>query len=170
MTEQHEVQTENVRADEGQGSAPPEAPDPAGALRDAEDQLRRALADLDNVRKRFEREVTRERTAERARAAAAWLPVVDNLERALEHAGAEGGAVTEGVRAVLEQALHVLERFGFPRFEDMGELFDPTRHEAMGAIASEAPPGTVVATVRPGYGTTDNVLRPAGVVVARGSG
>lgn len=139
----------------------------AAAAAAMEDRLLRALADLDNLRKRYAREVAHERAAERARVGAEWLPVVDNLERALQHAGAEGGAVLEGVRVVLDQALAVLARLGFPRYDDLGERFDPARHEAVGALDSDAPPGTVVAVVRPGYGTADRVLRPAGVVVAR---
>jgi molecular chaperone GrpE len=137
---------------------------------DLEDQLRRALADLDNLRKRYAREVVRERAAERTEVAGAWLPVVDDLERALQHAGADADALVEGVRAVHDQALTVLERLGFPRFDDVGRRFDPTRHEAVSAIESdEASPGNVIAAVRPGYGTDEEVLRPAGVVVARGS-
>ena len=63
--------------------------------------------------------------------------------------------------------LAVLAHLGFPRFDATGEPFDPARHEAVGVIDSDASPGTVVAAVRPGYGSGDSVLRPAGVVVAR---
>jgi molecular chaperone GrpE len=136
---------------------------------EVEDRLRRALADRDNLRKRFEREVVRERDAERVRVATAWLPVVDDLERALAHAD-DDGALVEGVRAVWEEALAVLARLGFPRFDDIGRPFDPQRHEAIATVESDEPPGTIVATVRPGYGAPDVILRPASVVVARGSG
>jgi molecular chaperone GrpE len=140
---------------------------PAEAVaEDLENQLRRALADLDNLRKRFDREATRARSEERARFALEWLPVVDDLERALEHAD-PGDPVVAGVRAVRDRALAVLARFGFPRFDDIGELFDPMRDEALGQVVSPAEPGTVVAALRPGYGTADALLRPAGVVVAR---
>jgi molecular chaperone GrpE len=147
----------------------PEAAPPPARDQQLEDQLRRALADLDNLRKRYDRELALERARERARVTAEWLPVVDNLERALQHADAEGGAVLEGVRAVYDQALGVLARLGYPRFDDVGERFDTKRHEAVTAIADDSAPGTVVATVRPGYGTTEALLRPAGVVVSRGS-
>ena len=133
-------------------------------------RLLRAMADLDNLRKRFQREVAREREAERLRAAAEWVPVVDDLDRALDHATADGSApasFTEGLRAVRDHAVAVLERLGFPRFEDLGERFDPSRHEAVGSVEADAPAGTVVAVVRPGYGTPETVLRPAAVVVAR---
>ena len=135
-----------------------------------EDHLRRALADLDNLRKRFEREVARERATERARAASLWLPIVDDLERALEHAGSDASSIVEGVKTVRDQALRILEQLGFRRFDDIGQLFDPLRDEAVSAIDVDAPPGTVVATVRPGYGTDEVILRPASVVVSRGSG
>jgi molecular chaperone GrpE len=129
-------------------------------------RLLRALADLDNLRKRVDREVTRQREDERADVARRWLPVVDDLERALEYGGASDPLVA-GVRAVFERALFVLEQLGFPRFEDVGAPFDPTRHEAVGTIETEAPPGTVAATTRAGYGSDEMVLRPASVIVAR---
>jgi molecular chaperone GrpE len=135
-----------------------------------EGQLRRALADLDNLRKRFGREVERERAAGQARVAAAWLPVVDDLERALDHATGATEATASlgaGIRAVHDRALTTLAQLGFPRFEDTGAAFDPLRHEAVGVVDSEAPAGTVVAVARPGYGTAGNILRPASVVVAR---
>jgi molecular chaperone GrpE len=132
-----------------------------------DERLLRALADLDNLRKRFVREVERERQEERARIVAQWLPVVDDLERALEYADTNADPLTVGLRAVYEQALSVLERMGFPRFDDVGEPFDPSRHEAVGAIAADAPAGTVAAATRAGYGTRDDVLRPAAVLVAR---
>lgn len=155
---------------EGERTDAEHALDDARALTaDLTDQLRRALADLDNLRKRYERELARERARQRANVAAAWLPVVDDLERALQHADADPGALVEGVRAVRDQALSVLERLGFPRFDDVGQPFDPTRHEAVSAVESDdAPAGSVLAAVRPGYGTAGQVLRPAGVVVARG--
>jgi molecular chaperone GrpE len=134
-----------------------------------EPRLRRALADLDNVRKRYERELVRERAAERARVAAEWLLVVDNLERALEHADGDATAIVDGVRAVHDEALEVLARLGFSRFDDVGRPFDPTRDEAVGAVAADLPPGTVVATIRPGYGNGETILRPAAVMVAKGS-
>jgi molecular chaperone GrpE len=136
-------------------------------LEETETQLRRTLADLDNLRKRYEREVTRERTDERTRVLREWLGVVDNLERALQHASESDGAIVAGLGAVYEQALSVLERLGYPRFDDVGRPFDPTRDEAVATIAADAPKGTVVAVARPGYGSGENILRPAAVIVAK---
>jgi molecular chaperone GrpE len=141
----------------------------AALLEETETQLRRTLADLDNLRKRYEREVTRERTDERIRVLREWLSVVDNLERALQHAGESDGAIVAGLGTVYDQALSVLERLGYPRFDDIGRPFDPTRDEAVGTIAADAPQGTVVAVARPGYGSHDTILRPAAVIVAKPS-
>jgi molecular chaperone GrpE len=137
---------------------------------EVEDRLRWALADLDNLRKRFAREVDRERMGERERVLAAWLPVLDNLERALDVATEPSTSqLLEGLRAVRDQAVGVLERLGFPRFEDVGEPFDPSRHEAVTAVPAgdDVPAGTIVAATRPGYGRNGTLLRPASVVVAR---
>ena len=132
-----------------------------------EDLWRRALAELDNYRKRTARELARARRDERAKAAAEWLPVIDNLDLALEHARADPENIVEGVRAVRQQALAVLAALGYPRRDDEGMAFDPTYHEAVSTVEDEElPPGTVARVVRPGYGSEDEVLRPAAVVVA----
>lgn len=134
----------------------------------AQDQRLRALADVENIRKRCANQVGRAQTETTARVAAQWLPVVDNLERAVAHSAAEPGAIAEGVRAVLDQALRVLAGLGFPRRDDVGEPFDPARHEAVAARAdAAAADGTVLDVTRPGYGEGDHLLRPAQVVVAR---
>lgn len=132
-----------------------------------EDRWRRTVADLDNLRKRAARDAAHQQAAERARAAAEWLPVLDNLDLALEHAGADPRAIVDGVRAVRDQALALLARLGFPRREDVGARFDPARHEAVAAVPrTDTPEGTVLQVVRPGYGDDERQLRPAAVVVA----
>jgi molecular chaperone GrpE len=132
-----------------------------------EDRWRRTAADLDNFRKRVARESGQQRETERALVAASWLPVVDNLELALEHADAEDDALVEGIQAVRDQALAVLAGLGYPRFDDSGKPFDPGLHEAVGTTPTpEVPAGTIVHVVRPRYGDGTRVLRPAAVVVA----
>ncbi len=137
-------------------------------LAEAEDQKLRALADLDNLRKRCAAQVERAEADARAQVARQWLPVVDNLERALEHAAADPRTIVEGIQAVRQQAQGVLASLGFPRRDDTGATFDPARHEAVAATYDpRVPPGTVVQVVRPGYGEPDRQLRPAQVVVAK---
>lgn len=147
----------------------PPVDDSAARIAELEDRWKRALADLDNHRKRTLGALDRERAIERARATAAWLPVLDDLERALEHAEADPGTVIEGVRLVLDHARQVIDHLGYPRRDDEGEPFDPARHEAVGTVHTDtAPAGTVVTVTRPGYGHGSAQLRPAQVMVAKG--
>src|SRR5580693_6257715 len=91
-------------------------------LAEAEDQKLRALADLDNLRKRCAAQVERAEADGRTQVARQWLPVVDNLERALEHATADPRTIVEGIQAVRQQALGVLTSLGFPRRDDAGAV------------------------------------------------
>ena len=138
-------------------------------VEELEDRWRRALADLDNLRKRYARELPREREAERAKVAAAFLPVVDNLELALAHAGADDpGAIVSGVRAVRDQAVEVLRSLGYPRYEETGVPFHPEQHEVVSVVDEpDTTAGTVVRVLRPGYGKPGHQLRPAAVAVSR---
>jgi molecular chaperone GrpE len=132
-----------------------------------EDRWRRALADLDNLRKRYARELDRERKLERSKVAGAWLPIVDNLERALQHSGGDADSVITGVRAILDQAVQLLDHLGYPRDTDTGVPFDPERHEVVNVTDDGgSAPGTVLGVVRPGYGKGSQQLRPAAVVVS----
>ncbi len=143
------------------------APDVGQQEPDEPDQrLLRALADLDNVRKRYERRLAVATEEERNRVVSLWLPVVDDLERALEFADSDPERVISGVRSVYENALAVLARLGFERFEDVGKPFDPARHEAVATIGADAPAGSIVGTARPGYTSNTGTIRPAHVVVA----
>jgi molecular chaperone GrpE len=138
-------------------------------IEELEDRWRRAIAELDNFRKRVARERADDRDEERRRVAAGWLSVIDNLDLALSHAGADETGIVEGIRAVRDQALAVLADLGFSRREaDLGATFDPALHEAVGTVVQEdTPAGTVVHVARPGYGPDDRVLRPASVVVTK---
>jgi molecular chaperone GrpE len=160
------------QARDGVSGATPEPvasqPDRDEELARLEDRWRRAVADLDNLRKRYARELDRERMTERSRVAGAWLPIVDNLERAISHAGDESSAVVEGVRNTLRQALQVLEHLGYRRDVETGVPFDAERHEVAGVVEQpDSAPGTVIEVVRPGYGKGAGQLRPAAVVVSR---
>jgi molecular chaperone GrpE len=142
--------------------------DQAAQIAELEDARLRALADLENMRKRCAAQIRRAEEDARAAVARQWLPMIDSLDLALAHATADPATIVDGVEAVREQALGVLARLGFPRRDDRGARFDPTRHEA---VATRPDPGTeadmVAEVVRPGYGEGDHQLRPAQVVVAR---
>jgi molecular chaperone GrpE len=167
-TEHSKTQEDDDRVAENPPEGVASQPDSDAELAKLEDRWRRAVADLDNLRKRYARELDRERQAEGARVAAAWLPIVDNMERAISHAGDRSDAVLEGVRSILEQALQVLERLGYPRDAQAGVPFDPERHEVVGVVDQpDSQPGTVVEVLRPGYGEGSRQLRPAAVVVSR---
>jgi molecular chaperone GrpE len=98
------------------------------------------------------------------------LPVVDNLERAVEHAEKSGepGAVVDGVRLVLRQFLTSFERVDVTPVDAANQPFDPNLHEAISQQETdEFPPGTVVQVLQRGYRLGDRLLRPALVVVAK---
>lgn len=149
--------------------ASPEGPDVA----QLEDRWRRALADLDNLRKRYARELERERETEREKVTSAFLPILDNIDRALEHAGADPRSIVEGVHALRDQALAVVAGLGFRREDEPGVPFDPTRHEVVGVVDpgdAGVAPGAVAQVLRPGYGAPGHQLRPATVTVAQRPG
>ena len=133
-----------------------------------EDRWRRAVADVDNLRMRVARDAKAYRVEETARVAALWLPVLDNLDLALDHAEADPKSIVEGLVAVRDQALAVLTRLGFPRRCEVGGVFDPALHEAVAVVSSsDTAPGTILRVVRPGYGDDRHPLRPAAVVVTK---
>jgi molecular chaperone GrpE len=156
---------ETELADEGVADG---AGKPEKKIAELEDSWRRTAAELENLRKRCAKDVIRAREQERASVASRWLPVLDNLERALEHAASDPDQIVAGVRAVHQHALTVLADLGYPRRDDeTGKAFDPARHEAVSTVTDEdLVPGTVAHVVRPGYGPDGEILRPASVVVA----
>ena len=134
-----------------------------------EDRYKRALADLDNYRKRVARDVDRQAAESREALVRDWLDVVDSVDRAI--AMAPENPAAEGLRMVLEQMEAILERQGVRRLGQHGETFDPERHEAVGVRETdEVPDRTVVDVARSGYAIGDRVLRPAEVIVSRGDG
>jgi molecular chaperone GrpE len=131
------------------------------------DRFLRERAELENFKKRLQRE-----QAEALRFASAplirdLLPLVDNLERAIEHAPDDGQSVLDGIRLVLKSFAEVLERHGVRRIDAVGKPFDPSHHEAMAQIESvEYEPNHVIEQHHPGYLLHDRLLRPALVTVS----
>jgi molecular chaperone GrpE len=132
----------------------------------AEDRYRRALADLDNLRKRTAREIERRVEESRESLLREWLEALDSVERALSMT--PEGPVQEGLRSVLGQMEAILARHGIERIGRPGEPFDPERHDAVAVRESEeVPERTVVEVARSGFAIAGRVLRPAQVVVSR---
>ena len=143
-----------------------EETDPSVELAQIEDRYRRALADLDNYRKRSVRELDRRIDEAREAVLHDWLDVVDSVERAMQMEA--DGPCREGLQAVLAQIDAVLQRHGVQRIGTQGERFDPVRHEAVATRTSaDLPDRTVVEAQRSGYARGEHVIRPAQVVVAR---
>jgi molecular chaperone GrpE len=133
------------------------------------DRYLRAAADLENLRKRQKREVEDAKFDAKGKVLKEMLPVVDNLERAIEHASSQGGTnpIVEGVQLVLRQFMTAFERLDVVPVDAANQPFDPNLHEAISQQESESPPGTVVQVLQRGYRSGDRLLRPALVVVAK---
>lgn len=135
------------------------------------DRYLRAAADLENTRKRQKRELEDARYDTKHKVLKEMLPVVDNLERALEHALAAAGGKTdpilEGVQLVLRQFSTAFERLDVIPIEAQGQPFDPNVHEAISQQESDEPPGTIIQVLQRGYRSGDRLLRPSLVVVAK---
>jgi len=137
------------------------------------DRYLRAAADLENLRKRQKREMEDAKIEAKTKVLKEMLPVVDNLERAIEHATAQSGQspIVEGVQLVLRQFLTAFERLDVVPVDALNQPFDPNVHEAISQMESEAAPGTVVQVLQRGYrigvAPNERLLRPALVVVAK---
>jgi molecular chaperone GrpE len=131
--------------------------------------LQRTRADFENYQKRVQRDLAEERRYAHAPFARELLPVLDNLQRALDAARQEGekGPLIQGVTLVQSQLLDILRRFGIAPIDPQGQPFDPIQHEAViQQPRTDVAPGTVVQVLEPGYRLHERVLRPAKVVVA----
>jgi len=128
----------------------------------------RERAEVENFKKRMQREKNEALRFASESLVRDLLTVVDNLERAVEHADREDSSVIEGVQLVLKSLHDILERHGVKRIEAVGEPFDPAQHEAMAQIESaEHEPNHVVDQHHRGYRLHDRLLRPALVTVSK---
>jgi molecular chaperone GrpE len=139
------------------------------------DRLLRALADVENMRRRSEREAAEARTYAVTAFARDLLPVADNLSRALDSLPTESTAtgafrtLVEGIELTARELQAVLGRHGVKRMEPAGEKFDPNFHQAMFEMPHETlPAGTVTEVVQSGWRIGERVLRPALVGVSKG--
>jgi molecular chaperone GrpE len=159
-------------------SEAPEAPgapelDPEALRREADehrDRYVRAVAELDNFRKRSAREIEAARKFGAEKLAQSILPVRDSLEAGLAAAEKAGqSALLDGQRATLRLLDEALTASGVREINPVGEPFDPNKHEALSLVpAPEVAPDTVLEVVQKGYELNDRLLRAAKVLVSRG--
>jgi len=174
---------EQAAPDPAPAPAPAPAPDPLAAAeeraakaelahKEAHDRMLRVAADFENYKKRAKKDVEEAEARGRKAFMLAVLPVIDNLERALDAADTSGGgaaaSIAEGVRLVHKQLLSSLEKFDVKALAATGQAFDPNLHEAIQQIeTADHPPGTVVKELQRGYTIGGKLLRPAMVAVAK---
>lgn len=176
-TEQGEPETAAAPAPSPPGGEGDPAEKSAREAAELKDKLLRALAEMENVRRRSEREVAEARIRGITSFAGDILTVADNMARALEapaaqlqHSADPGvKSLLAGVELIERELMRVLEKHGVRKFEPHGEKFDPNLHQAMYEVPDPLlPAGTVAQVVQAGYMIGDRVLRPALVVVAKG--
>lgn len=163
----------DVAALEGEvAAARAELADAQREAQTAKDQALRALAELENVRKRAQRDVENAHRYALEKFAQELLPVKDSLDLGIENAGrADVASLTEGQAATQRLLAKALERAGIVELNPVGEPFDANFHEAMAAQPSAtAEPNSVLAVVQRGYTLNGRLLRPARVLVAKAPG
>jgi molecular chaperone GrpE len=175
--------TDQTARSEDEAAVPREAvaPAPSTALErehaEMKDRLLRTLAEMENLRKRTDREVAESRLYGVTSFARDVLSVADNMRRALDavppelRESAEAGvkALIEGVDLTEREMLKALEKNGIRQFSPQGEKFDPNLHQAMFEVLDPTvPAGSVVQVVQPGYMIGERILRPALVGVSKG--
>jgi len=165
---EHEMELAAQEAAEGKKDQAPTAESVDQELRDVRDRYLRTLADFENYRKRADREKADFFKYALAATIKDLLPVLDNFDRALEHAE-EGDEFHKGVLLICKQLFDVLQRHGVKPIDESGVHFDPNIHEAVVTEEDPSLPAhTVVAILQKGYYLHDRLLRPALVKVAVG--
>ncbi len=190
--EQQEGHVEQPEAGESQETAEPESettPVDTEALKKEVEQLReelekaraeaaeykdrwlRAVAEMENMRKRLEKRFTDEAEREKRRFLRAILPLVDNLEMVIKHSETNPEVLREGVKMIYQDLLRTLQTEGLEPIPSVGQKFDPFLHEAVEVVETkEHPEETVVDEVQRGYRYKGELLRPARVRVAKKDG
>jgi molecular chaperone GrpE len=147
------------------------AADPAAELAAANDRLLRLQAEMQNLRNRTSREIADERRYAALPVVRELLPVIDNIERAIEAAEKAGEAenLLAGFRLVLQQLITILTQHHCEPIDALGQPFDPNFHQAiLQQPSADVPAGAVTLVTQTGYRMHDRVVRPAQVIVSSG--
>ena len=157
---------QDVKAEEAaENDALQQALDEVAELKD---KLLRQHAEMENMRKRTERQIADAHKFAIEKFAGALLDVVDNLERAVEAEEGNEKAVREGIALTLDSWHKVANKFALERIDAVGQIFDPHLHEALSKVPSDEPENTVIAQHVAGYTLNGRLLRPAKVLVSSG--
>ncbi|MFC4699729.1 nucleotide exchange factor GrpE [Glaciecola siphonariae] len=142
-------------------------------IEEQKDGVLRARADIENARRRAEQEIDKARKFALEKFASELLPVIDNLERAMQSANGADESIKpllDGVDLTLKSFISTIEKFGLEIVDPQGESFNPDHHQAMSMQESdEVAPNTVLAVMQKGYLLNGRLLRPAMVMVSRAS-
>ena len=131
----------------------------------------RERAELENQRKRLQRDLEQARRFANEKLLADLLPVIDSLERGLALEGSDYAGLRGGVELTLRELGRIAESNGLKVVDPIGQPFDPERHQAMSMVPSgEHQPGSVMAVMQKGYVLNDRLLRPALVAVSKAPG
>lgn len=136
-------------------------------LAEMRETVLRERADLENQRKRLQRDVEQARRFANEKLLADLLPVLDNLERGLAAEGSDYAALRSGVELTLRELIRVADASGLKSVGVVGEAFDPERHQAMAMVEGAGDAGQVVAVMQKGYLLNERLLRPALVSVSK---
>jgi molecular chaperone GrpE len=177
LEKQQEQQADAIEELEPELSVADEQQQTKEALQQAQDEVRglqdqylRTLADMDNLRKRTQRDKEELAKFANENILREVLSVVDNLERAVEHAqqAHSNEGLLEGVQMTLTQLCQVLKKFGVAPVEAIGHGFDPSLHQAIGQVeTAEYPSNSVAQEMQKGYVLNERLLRPSMVVIAK---
>ena len=172
VTEQIEAETDVFQEDEApvESSEASRIADLEAKVAELEDKLLRSQAEIQNIQQRHAREVQNVRKYDGQKLAGAVLPAVDNLERALQVEADDTVTkqIKTGVEMTLKTLVQALADNGISATGEVGEAFDPTKHQAIQSVASEdVASDEIAAVLQKGYMIQDRVLRPAMVAVAK---
>jgi molecular chaperone GrpE len=165
-----EVEATSAETPDEADGQPSDAPDLEAELAAAKDAALRAQADAMNTQRRAEKEIEKARKFALERICADLLSVIDNMERALEAAGENGGndSLLEGIELTRKGFMDILEKHGVQSVDPLGEPFDPETAQAMSMVEQpDAEPNSVIAVMQKGYTLNGRLLRPAMVMVSK---
>ena len=164
VSDSAETETEAVNSDETQGDVLDAA---LAEVAELKDQMLREQAETQNVRRRVQRDVENARKFALEKFVGELLPVIDNLERALDAAG-EQDSVHEGVELTLKSFIEAMGKFNVVQLSPVGEPFDANFHQAMTMVPNpDMEPNTVMDVMQKGYTLNDRLVRPAMVIVSK---